>query len=85
MDEIVKKLDCLYQAAKDRQKACEGMASESYYRGQVVAYGRAVKAASQPAVQADAQKPCDVCKHPAEAEGGFGDYCRYCGRYLRTA
>ena len=45
--ENIKKLACLYQAAKDRQEAVEGTASENYYRGQVVAYGRAVKAASQ--------------------------------------
>jgi len=38
---------------------------------------------SQPAVEADAQKPCGVCSDPAE--GSFGDYCRHCGRYLRTA
>lgn len=63
MDEIVKKLDCLYQAAKDRQKASEGSASESYYRGQVVAYGRAVKAASQPENSAGEQSQCPACGH----------------------
>jgi len=39
--------------------------------------------ASLPSVPADAQKSCDVCSDPAE--GSFGDYCRHCGRYLRTA
>ncbi|MBW1996183.1 MAG: hypothetical protein JRI77_17305 [Deltaproteobacteria bacterium] len=38
--------------------------------------------ASQPAVEADAQNPCDVCSDPAE--GSCGDYCRHRGRYLRT-
>ncbi len=72
MSEIIRKLDSLYQAAKDRQKSFEGTPSESYYRGQVVAYGRAVKAISlQPADSADIIR-C-TCKHP-EVIG-----CKFCG------
>lgn len=40
--EIIRELDCLYQTAKDRQKAFTGIASENYYRGQVVGYGKAI-------------------------------------------
>jgi len=38
--------------------------------------------AFQQAVVADAQNLCDVCSDPAK--GSCGDYCRHCGRYLRT-
>ena len=54
--DILKSLDLLYQAAKDRHQRSKGTESETYYRGQVVAYDRAYRTAQQnlqQAVEAD--------------------------------
>ena len=39
---------------------------------------------SQPAVQADAQKPCPLCEMMMRPDHSF-NYCFQCGRDLRTA
>lgn len=40
------------------------------------------KNALQPAVEADAEKPCRRCQ---PGHGSIENYCSLCGRYLRTA
>ena len=62
MDDLLREIETLYQAAKDRRKSAIGIGPEAYYKGQVAAYGRAVTLirnhASQQPDPADPKQRC---------------------------